>query len=47
VGGEERFIIEAENFGRRIVLTKPGPPWGDHPLLEASLAFMDIRRSSA
>ncbi len=43
-GGEaaERVVLHPENFGQRYAVTQEGPPWGEHPLLEAAIAYMKV-----
>lgn len=39
---ESRIVLHAENFGGPYVLRHDGPPWGEHPLLEAAIAHMRV-----
>ena len=37
-------LIHAENFGERYEVRHEAPPWGPHPLLEATIAYMKVPR---
>jgi D-glycero-alpha-D-manno-heptose-7-phosphate kinase len=38
------LVIHAENFGAPYALSRTGEPWGEHPLLEAAIAYMRVPR---
>jgi len=39
--GQDRIVINAENYGERYVL-RPEVQWSKHPLLEAAIAYMHV-----
>ncbi len=39
-----RIVLHPEDFGEPYPVTREGPPWGPHPLLEAAIAFMRVPR---
>ncbi|HVO11440.1 MAG TPA: GHMP kinase [Vicinamibacteria bacterium] len=40
----ERIVLHPENFGQRYAVNRQAPPWGEHPLLEAAVAYMKVPR---
>jgi D-glycero-alpha-D-manno-heptose-7-phosphate kinase len=46
-GDTDRIVLHAENFGAPYVVRHDGPPWGEHPLLEAAIALMKVPRDLA
>ena len=44
---EDRFVINAENFGERYAVQTQAPGWDRHPLLEATISKMDISEEYA
>ena len=44
---EERFVINAENFGERYAVHPQAPGWDRHPLLEATIKKMNISEQYA
>jgi len=44
---EERFVINAENFGERYAVHPETPGWDRHPLLEATIKKMNISKEYA
>jgi D-glycero-alpha-D-manno-heptose-7-phosphate kinase len=43
-GPGERVLLHPEDFGVPYPVTREGPPWGPHPLLEAAIALMRVPR---
>jgi D-glycero-alpha-D-manno-heptose-7-phosphate kinase len=43
-GARERIVLHAENFGGPYAVRHEAPPWGEHPLLEAAIAYMKVPR---
>ena len=43
-GDGPRLMLHPENFGERYEVRTAAPPWGKHPLLEASIAYMKVPR---
>ena len=44
---DERFVINAENFGERYTVHPEAPGWDRHPLLEATIKKMNISEGYA
>jgi D-glycero-alpha-D-manno-heptose-7-phosphate kinase len=40
--GPPRVVLHAEDFGERYTVPSPPAPWGPHPLLEATIAYMRV-----
>jgi len=38
------IVLHPENFGQRYAVAHDAPPWGEHPLLEAAIAYMKVPR---
>ncbi len=43
-GPDERVVLHPEDLGAPYSVTREGPPWGPHPLLEAAIALMRVPR---
>jgi D-glycero-alpha-D-manno-heptose-7-phosphate kinase len=41
-GGEQPVVLHPEDLGERYEVRPEAPPWGPHPLLEATIAFMKV-----
>ncbi len=46
-GGRKRITINVEDYGDRYTIAKPEGQYGQHPLLEAALDYMDIPKDVA
>lgn len=44
---EHRIVIHAENYGERYAVKTDSPTWDRHPLLEASIEYMNIPKDMA
>jgi D-glycero-alpha-D-manno-heptose-7-phosphate kinase len=40
--GQDRIVLHAENYGERYAVPPQPAPWGPHPLLEATIAYMRV-----